>query len=57
MLNLADRATEKAIMEALESEDPDLVEQIRRLMFVFEDILQVDDRGMNSLDCLLRPEV
>ncbi|MHC4611268.1 MAG: flagellar motor switch protein FliG, partial [Planctomycetota bacterium] len=39
MLNLSDRATEKGILEALESEDPDLVEQIRRLMFVFEDIL------------------
>ncbi|MFG0284798.1 MAG: flagellar motor switch protein FliG, partial [Phycisphaerales bacterium JB039] len=39
ILNLADRATEKAIMEGLEAEDPDLVEQIRRLMFVFEDIL------------------
>ncbi len=49
MLNLADRATEKAIMEALESEDPDLVEQIRRLMFVFEDILQVDDRGIQKV--------
>ena len=32
MLNLADRATEKSIMEGLEAEDPDLVEQIRRLM-------------------------
>ncbi len=49
MLNLADRATEKSIMEALESEDPDLVEQIRRLMFVFEDILQVDDRGIQKV--------
>ena len=30
-------------MEGLEAEDPDLVEQIRRLMFVFEDILLVND--------------
>jgi flagellar motor switch protein FliG len=30
VLNLADRATEKSIMEGLESEDPDLVEEIRR---------------------------
>ena len=49
ILNLADRATEKAIMEALESEDPDLVEQIRRLMFVFEDILLVNDKGIQSV--------
>src|SRR3984957_2883194 len=43
MLNLADRSTEKGIMEGLEAEDPDLVEQIRRLMFVFEDILLVNE--------------
>src|SRR6266700_6772645 len=49
MLNLADRATEKAIMEGLEAEDPDLVEQIRRLMFVFEDILLVNDKGIQSV--------
>lgn len=46
MLNLADRATEKGVLEALESQDPDLVEQIRRLMFVFEDILLVNDKGI-----------
>ena len=46
ILNLADRATEKGILEALESEDPDLVEQIRRLMFVFEDIMLVNDKGI-----------
>ena len=49
MLNLADRATEKGILESLESEDPDLVEQIRRLMFVFEDILLVNDRGIQAV--------
>ena len=46
ILNLADRATEKGILEALEGEDPDLVEQIRRLMFVFEDIMLVNDKGI-----------
>ena len=46
MLNLADRATEKGILEGLEGQDPDLVEQIRRLMFVFEDILLVNDKGI-----------
>jgi len=49
VLNLADRSSEKAIMEALESEDPDLVEQIRRLMFVFEDILLVNDKGIQAV--------
>ncbi|NLF30927.1 MAG: flagellar motor switch protein FliG [Planctomycetes bacterium] len=49
MLNLADRATEKSIMEGLEAEDPELVESIRRLMFVFEDILQVQDQGIQAV--------
>jgi flagellar motor switch protein FliG len=49
ILNLADRATEKTIMEGLESDDPDLVEQIRRLMFVFEDILHVNDKGIQAV--------
>lgn len=49
VLNLADRATEKTIMEGLEAEDPDLVESIRRLMFVFEDILMVNDKGIQAV--------
>lgn len=49
ILNLADRTTEKQIMEGLEAEDPELVEQIRRLMFVFEDIRMVDDRGIQGV--------
>ena len=49
MLNLIDRQTEKGIMSGLESEDPDLVEQIRRLMFVFDDINLVDDKGIQAL--------
>ncbi|MDX2130556.1 MAG: flagellar motor switch protein FliG [Planctomycetota bacterium] len=49
ILNLTDRATEKAIMEGLETEDPDLVEQIRRLMFVFEDVLKVNDKGIQAV--------
>ncbi len=49
MLNLADRSTEKAIMEGLEADDPDLVEGIRRLMFVFEDIMLVNDKGIQSV--------
>ncbi len=49
ILNLCDRATEKSIMEGIEAEDPDLVEQIRRLMFVFEDIISVDDKGIQAV--------
>ena len=49
ILNLADRSTEKAVLESLEEESPDLVEKIRRLMFVFEDVLKVDDRGIQKV--------
>ena len=49
ILNLADRSTEKGILENLETDDPDLVEQIRRLMFVFEDILLVNDKGIQTV--------
>ncbi len=49
MLNLAGRATEKAIMEGLTEDNPDLVEEIRRLMFIFEDIMRVDDRGIQAV--------
>ncbi|MDY7109692.1 MAG: flagellar motor switch protein FliG [Planctomycetota bacterium] len=49
VLNLCDRTTEKSILEGIEAEDPDLVEQIRRLMFVFEDILMVNDKGIQAV--------
>jgi flagellar motor switch protein FliG len=49
ILNLCDRATEKSIMEGIESEDPDLVEEIRRRMFVFEDIMLVNDKGIQAM--------
>jgi flagellar motor switch protein FliG len=49
MLNLAGRAAEKAILETLEKDNTDLVEEIRRLMFVFEDILQVNDKGIQAV--------
>ena len=49
ILNLADRSTEKGILEKLETTDPELVEQIRRLMFVFEDINLVDNRGIQMV--------
>lgn len=49
ILNLVDRNTEKSILDGIETEDPDLVENIRRLMFVFEDILMVNDKGIQSV--------
>jgi len=49
ILNLVDRATERGILEQLEEEDPDLADQIRRLMFTFDDITLVDDRGIQRV--------
>ncbi len=49
ILNLIDRTTEKSILETLEEEDSHLVDQIRRLMFVFEDILLVNDKGIQAV--------
>ncbi len=49
ILNLVDRSTEKGILETLDEEDAELVEQIRRLMFVFEDILLVDNKGIQAV--------
>ncbi len=42
ILNSVDRSTEKFIMEALELEEPELADEIRQKMFVFEDILNLD---------------
>ena len=44
ILNRVDRATEKKIIEDLEDRDSDLAEQVKKLLFVFEDIVQLDDR-------------
>ena len=49
ILNLVDRSTERSIMQGVEGEDPDLVEEIRRRMFVFEDILSVGDKGIQAV--------
>jgi flagellar motor switch protein FliG len=46
MLNRADPGTLKTVMDTLEMDDPDLAEQIKRQMFVFEDIVLLDDRGI-----------
>jgi flagellar motor switch protein FliG len=46
VLNRADRATEKRILLALETEDPALAQELRRRMFVFEDLAHLDDRSL-----------
>ena len=49
VLNMTDRTTEKGILENLEEQTPELVEEIRKLMFVFEDIMLVDDKGVQQV--------
>jgi len=49
MLNLMDKNSEKNIMARVEEKDPELAEEIRKLMFVFEDLIYVDDRGIQEL--------
>jgi flagellar motor switch protein FliG len=49
ILNVIDRATERSLLENLSQEDPDLVEEIRRLMFVFEDICKLSNRDIQTL--------
>ncbi|MGA2034184.1 MAG: flagellar motor switch protein FliG [Thermoguttaceae bacterium] len=49
ILNVIDRATERNLLENLSQEDPDLVEEIRRLMFVFEDIAKLGNRDIQTL--------
>ncbi|WP_081677243.1 flagellar motor switch protein FliG [Butyrivibrio sp. WCD3002] len=49
ILNTVDRATEKHIMETLEIEQPELADEIRKKMFVFEDILLLDDRAIQRV--------
>lgn len=49
ILNTVDRGTEKHIMETLEIEEPELADEIRRKMFVFEDILTLDDKSIQRV--------
>ena len=49
VLNLVDRSTEKAIMESLEDSEPELADEVKRLMFVFEDIKMLDDRAIQAV--------
>src|SRR5690554_5003974 len=49
ILNRVDRGTEKTIMEALEEDNPELAEEIKKRMFVFENIVTLDDRSIQMV--------
>jgi len=49
ILNVTDRATERALLESLQQEDPELVDEIRRLMFVFEDIAKLSNKDVQTV--------
>src|SRR6478672_4229043 len=49
ILNVSDRATERALLESLSQDDPDLVEEIRRLMFVFDDLSKLSDKDIQTV--------
>ena len=49
LLNRVDRATERMILEALSESNPELAEEVKNMMFVFEDIVQIDDRAVQTV--------
>ena len=49
VLNTVDRSTERHIMETLEIEEPELADEIRKKMFVFEDVLLLDNRAIQRV--------
>ena len=49
LINNVDRGTEKTIIESLEDSEPELAEEVKKLMFVFEDIILLDDRGIQQV--------
>jgi flagellar motor switch protein FliG len=49
ILNEVDGATEEALMACIENEDSDLADMIRQKMFIFEDLLSLDDRHFRDL--------
>jgi flagellar motor switch protein FliG len=49
ILNVTDRTTERNLLENLAQEDPELVDEIRRLMFVFEDITKLRDKDVQAV--------
>lgn len=49
LLNRVDRSTERLIMDSLSDTNPELSETIKNMMFVFEDIVQLDDRAVQAI--------
>jgi len=49
ILNNVDRGTEKLILEELEKDDPKLVDEIRKLMFIFEDVTALDNASIQRI--------
>jgi flagellar motor switch protein FliG len=49
IINRSPRPTERSILEWLDSTDPELAEQVRSQMFVFEDIVTIDDRSLQQV--------
>jgi flagellar motor switch protein FliG len=49
LLNQIDPSAEQSIMNSISQQNPDLVEQIRKLMFVFDDLVQLDDRAVQEV--------
>ena len=49
LLNQVDRTTERTIIETLEEQNPELADEVRRMMFLFEDIVALDDRSIQQV--------
>jgi flagellar motor switch protein FliG len=49
ILNVTDRMTNKGVLESLEQEDAELVDEIKRLMFVFDDLMKLDDKSIQVI--------
>jgi len=49
ILNKIDRGSEEQILSSIEEQNEQVAEEVRRLMFVFEDLLKVDDRGFREI--------
>ena len=49
ILNLIDTTAEKNILQSLEADDPDLAAEVKNMMFVFDDLVLLDDRSFQRL--------
>jgi len=49
ILNQADAATSQLVMDEIEDDDPEMAAEIKQLMFVFEDLVFVDDKGLQAM--------